>query len=74
MDTVLSWHRDPVLQKQGQRGYLKREEYQRGAKDLSALFWEIGARKLDQLDSVRLIEQLRIPPGNKLEALSGNGN
>jgi len=34
--------------------------------------WKIAARKLDQLDSVTALEELRIPPGNRLEALSGN--
>ena len=29
-------------------------------------------RKLDQLDSVLLLDELRVPPGNRLEALSGN--
>jgi len=33
--------------------------------------WKIAARKLDQLDSVTFLEELRIPPGNRLEALSG---
>ena len=33
--------------------------------------WHIASRKLDQLDSVQLLEELIIPPGNKLEALSG---
>lgn len=33
--------------------------------------WNIAARKLDQLDSVISIEELRIPPGNRLESLSG---
>jgi len=32
--------------------------------------WRIAARKLEQLDSVTLLEELRIPPGNRLEALS----
>jgi len=36
------------------------------------LLWKIAARKLDQLDSVRLLAELKIPPGNKLEALSGD--
>ena len=31
--------------------------------------WSIVRRKLDQLDSVILLSELRIPPGNKLEAL-----
>ena len=34
--------------------------------------WKIAVRKLDQLDSVQSLEELRIPPGNKLEALSGD--
>ena len=29
-------------------------------------------RKLDQLDSVVRLEELRVPPGNRLEALSGD--
>ena len=33
--------------------------------------WEIAFRKLDQLDSVTTLEELRIPPGNMLEALKG---
>jgi proteic killer suppression protein len=32
--------------------------------------WRIAARKLEQLDSVALLEELRVPPGNRLEALS----
>jgi proteic killer suppression protein len=34
--------------------------------------WKIVARKLDQLDSVASLQDLKIPPGNHLEALSGN--
>lgn len=34
--------------------------------------WNIAGRKLDQLDSVALLEELRLPPGNRLEPLSGN--
>lgn len=34
--------------------------------------WRIATRKLDQLDSVNSLEELRIPPGNHLEALTGN--
>ena len=33
--------------------------------------WRIAARKLDQLDSLVSLDELRIPPGNRLEALSG---
>jgi toxin HigB-1 len=34
--------------------------------------WKISQRKFDQLDSVLMLEELRIPPGNHLEALSGD--
>ena len=34
--------------------------------------WQVASRKLDQLDSVKFLDELRIPPGNKLESLSGN--
>jgi proteic killer suppression protein len=36
--------------------------------------WKFAARRLDQIDSVNTLAELRIPPGNKLEALSGNRN
>ncbi len=31
----------------------------------------VALRKLEQLDSVERLEDLRIPPGNRLEALKG---
>jgi len=34
--------------------------------------WRVAARKLEQLDSVTVLDDLRVPPGNRLEALSGN--
>ena len=34
--------------------------------------WRVAARKLKQLDSVEQLEELRIPPGNRLEALTGD--
>jgi len=34
--------------------------------------WKIAPRKLDQIDSVQALEELRIPPGDNLEALSGD--
>jgi proteic killer suppression protein len=34
--------------------------------------WSIATRKLDQLDSVQSLEELKVPPGNRLEALAGN--
>ena len=34
--------------------------------------WKIASRKLDQLDSVVSFNELRVPPGNHLEALTGD--
>ncbi len=34
--------------------------------------WRVARRKLDQLDSVQSLDELKVPPGNRLEALSGN--
>jgi len=34
--------------------------------------WRVATRKLEQLDSVISLPELKIPPGNRLEALSGD--
>lgn len=34
--------------------------------------WKVAARRLDQLDSVQTLDELRIPPGNRLETLKGD--
>lgn len=34
--------------------------------------WKVAVRKLDQLDSVDSLDDLKIPPGNRLEALAGD--
>ena len=36
--------------------------------------WRVVARKLDQLDSVVALDELKIPPGNRLGNLSGYSN
>jgi len=38
-------------------------------KTLPRDLWSIAARKLDQIDSSVLLDDLRVPPGNRLEAL-----
>jgi proteic killer suppression protein len=35
-------------------------------------FWHIASRKLDQLDSINFLNELRIPPGNRFESLNGD--
>jgi len=45
----------------------------KGARDLCPRsLWKVATRKLDQLDTVLNLEELKVPPGNKLENLSGN--
>lgn len=34
--------------------------------------WRVASRKLDLLDSVIELDELKIPPGNRLEMLSGD--
>ncbi len=34
--------------------------------------WKVAGRKLDQLDSVTALAELRLPPGNRLESLAGD--
>lgn len=34
--------------------------------------WKVAFRKLDQLDSVAALADLRVPPGNQLEILTGD--
>jgi proteic killer suppression protein len=33
--------------------------------------WKIATRKLDQIDSAANLNDLKVPPGNRLEALQG---
>ena len=41
-------------------------------KDCPQTLWRVASRKLDQLDSVQFVDELNVPPGNRLETLSGN--
>jgi len=41
-------------------------------KTCPSVIWRVARRKLDQLDSVVRLDELRIPPGNNLEALRGD--
>jgi toxin HigB-1 len=34
--------------------------------------WKIASRKLDQLDSISRLDDLKVPPGNMLEVLKGD--
>jgi proteic killer suppression protein len=37
-----------------------------------ALLWSAARRRLEQLDSAGRLEDMRVPPGNRLEALHGD--
>ena len=41
---------------------------------LSNAIQEIARRKLKAIDAVLTVEELRVPPGNRLEVLKGNRN
>lgn len=43
-----------------------------GRKKYPRQIWNVAQRKLDQLDSATELNDLAIPLGNRLEALSGN--
>ena len=43
-----------------------------GDKPLPRNLHAVAYRKLLQLDAAEVLEQMRIPPGNRLEALKGN--
>ena len=34
--------------------------------------WRVASRKMDQLDSMSFLNELKIPPSNHFESLSGN--
>ena len=38
----------------------------------AASIWRVAQRKLESLDSAEALVDLRIPPGNRLEALKGD--
>mgnify|MGYP001614910345 CR=1 FL=1 len=48
------------------------ENTKEARKICTTLLWKFAARKLDQIDSVTALTELKVPPGNKLEILSGD--
>lgn len=43
----------------------------RVARRIPQAIWPVVRRKLDQIDAVAKLEQLRVPPGNQLHPLRG---
>ena len=44
----------------------------KAARRVPRAIWPVIRRKLDQLDAVTQLDDLQIPPGNRLHALSGD--
>ena len=44
----------------------------RARKTCPRSIWLVASRKLDLLDSVKSLDELKVPPENQLEALRGN--
>ena len=44
----------------------------KAARRIPSELWPVVRRKLDQLDAVTKLEDLRVPPGNRLHALTGD--
>ena len=44
----------------------------KAARRIPKALWPVVRRKLDQIDSVTKLDDLRVPPGNRLHALEGD--
>ncbi len=47
-------------------------ENTKAARHLPMLIWKTACRKLDMINAAHELRDLRVPPGNRLEALRGN--
>jgi len=57
---------------QGTRDVFDRKNSKSAAKACPTDVWRVARRKLDQLNQAEVLEDLRVPPGNRLEALKGS--
>lgn len=57
---------------QGTCDIYKGVDSQAARRTLPKVLWPVARRKLHWIDSARTVEVLRVPPGNRLEALKGN--
>ena len=57
---------------QGTSDVFNRTNSKRAAKACPPELWAVARRKLDQLNQADVLEDLRIPPRNRLEALKGD--
>ncbi|MFQ5572118.1 MAG: type II toxin-antitoxin system RelE/ParE family toxin [Rhodothermales bacterium] len=71
MVPVIPCHHDSVFLRPGYPRHLQVSSRQARRK-LPQNLWRVAHRKLDQLDSAETLSDLRVPPGNHLEALHGD--
>lgn len=71
MDTVLTCFMIQSFENAATEDIFNGEDTKAARKACPKNLWPIAVRKLDQLDSVRALSELRAPPGNRFEALSG---
>lgn len=57
---------------QGKEDIFDGENTKAARKTCPETIWKTAGRKLDQLDSVESLEELRVPPANRLETLRGD--
>lgn len=62
---------DPVVPGRRDRGRLECVN-SKAARRIPQILWPAVRRKLDQIDAVTSLDALRLPPGNRLHALSGD--
>ena len=60
-----------LFKNQGTKDIFNGKNSKNARKTCPQNLWQIASRKLDQLDSIKFLKELRVPPGNKLETLSG---
>ena len=57
---------------QGTEDVFRGRDSKAARKTCPQTIWKVASRKLDQLHAVLTLNALRVPPGNKLEALKGD--
>jgi toxin HigB-1 len=68
MNTVLP------CKNQGTEDIFDGENGKAAGKTCPQYLWVMAARILEQIDSATDLDDLKVPPGNRLEVLSGNRN
>lgn len=57
---------------QGTEDIFNARDTKRARRTCPTILWALARRKLELLDSAGALQDLRVPPANRLEALKGN--